>query len=221
MTPEVIGNCTLYNADCLDLIPHLDFDCIITDLPYGLGDKWSGGGWFSDKTNKHTCNTVLNKASDLSWDEEANQEWMDAIIETGVPSVVWGGHYYLAPPSQCWLLWKKNTPPTMAAAEMAWTNLEKPTQMFNHPCNGWERNHPTQKPIKLGLWCIDQIKTEGVILDPFAGSGWMGACAALKNRPSILIEKSPEQFDKMCKFVEESFACSGKHTIKQPKGLLY
>jgi hypothetical protein len=35
---------TLYNADCLDVLP-LACDAVITDPPYGLGDRMQGGTW--------------------------------------------------------------------------------------------------------------------------------------------------------------------------------
>ena len=34
----VIGDCTLYEADCLELMPHFGaFDAVVTDPPYGIG----------------------------------------------------------------------------------------------------------------------------------------------------------------------------------------
>ena len=41
---ETIGRATLYLGDCREVLPTLDMaDAIITDPPYGLGDKWQGG----------------------------------------------------------------------------------------------------------------------------------------------------------------------------------
>ena len=37
----------LYLADCLDVMREMEagsVDAVITDPPYGLGDKWQGGG---------------------------------------------------------------------------------------------------------------------------------------------------------------------------------
>ena len=42
---ETIGDCTLYLGDCRDILPTLGkVDAVVTDPPYGLGDKWKGGG---------------------------------------------------------------------------------------------------------------------------------------------------------------------------------
>lgn len=34
---HVIGDCTLINADCREIVPELDFDSALTDPPYGIG----------------------------------------------------------------------------------------------------------------------------------------------------------------------------------------
>ena len=45
MQKVVIGNATLYLGDCLEVLPTLPkVDAVITDPPYGLGEKWHGGG---------------------------------------------------------------------------------------------------------------------------------------------------------------------------------
>ena len=38
------GSVTLFCGDCLSLLPTLPkVDAVVTDPPYGLGDKWKGG----------------------------------------------------------------------------------------------------------------------------------------------------------------------------------
>ena len=45
MKKVVIGDCELYLGDCMDVLPTLPkVDAVVTDPPYGLGDKWKGGG---------------------------------------------------------------------------------------------------------------------------------------------------------------------------------
>jgi DNA modification methylase len=36
---------TIYHADCREILPELPkVDLVLTDPPYGLGDRWTGGG---------------------------------------------------------------------------------------------------------------------------------------------------------------------------------
>jgi DNA modification methylase len=40
MTPVIIGDATLYCADCMDVLPTLGrFDAVITDPPYGINEN--------------------------------------------------------------------------------------------------------------------------------------------------------------------------------------
>ena len=50
------------------------------------------------------------------------------------------------------------------------------------------RYHPTQKPMPVMRWCIEQSHTEGTILDPFMGSGTTLRAAKDLNRKAIGIE---------------------------------
>lgn len=208
----VFGPITLYQGDMLEILPSLQFiSVIVTDAPYGLGKKMQGGTWGQGELIKN-----MHK-----WDGEASQEWFDIIHDMNIPFVFWGGNYYIVPPTQCWMMWKKPSMPTMADFEMAYTNLDRPSKMYNHNRNGWDRIHATQKPIALMKWCIEYTRTKGIICDPFAGSGITGVAALQLRRRCILIEKDPVAFDKMCCFVEDAVAATGKHIKPNPVGFLY
>lgn len=98
MRKEVIGNCELYLGDCMEVIPLLSkIDAVVTDPPYGIGKKMVGGkGTWADDYKKMG-----------EWDKEANQKWVDEIINLKIPSIIWGGNYFITPPSRGWLVWKK------------------------------------------------------------------------------------------------------------------
>lgn len=50
------------------------------------------------------------------------------------------------------------------------------------------RVHPTQKPVELMMWIIGQHSRDGVVLDPFMGSGTTIKAAKELNRRAIGIE---------------------------------
>jgi len=97
----------------------------------------------------------------------------------------WGGNFYAdtLPPSRCWLCWYKVKDwqrVDFADCELAWTNLDKPARVFHHIWSGFKRDseenivrvHPTQKPVALTLWALDDYaEPTDVCFDGFAGSG--------------------------------------------------
>jgi len=103
--------------------------------------------------------------------------------------VIWGGNYFSLPQSRCWFVWDKlNAVPTMGQCELAWTNADRPIQRFEWPVGRVQFGHPTEKPIELIIWSIQQSRTEGTILDPFMGSGTTLRAAKDLCREAIGIE---------------------------------
>jgi DNA modification methylase len=66
--------------------------------------------------------------------------------------------------------------------------------------NKEKRYHPTQKPVYVMRWIIDNYtKENNLILDPFMGSGSTGIACAIGGRKFIGIEKEKQYFDIACK----------------------
>ena len=194
---EVIGDCTLYLGDCLEVMPLLGkVDAVLTDPPYGIG--MDGGKVGRSEYEKKGWDKV---AADVGW-----------IVSTGCPAILWGGNYFEVPPSEKWLVWdKKNDPTTFADCELAWTNVDGAVRVFRWLWSGpyqqkrEQRWHPTQKPVALMEWCLGFLPDAETILDPFMGSGTtLVACAKL-GRKGIGIELDPDYFDIACKRVEEAY----------------
>lgn len=56
-----------------------------------------------------------------------------------------------------------------------------------------QNNHPTVKPTELMQWLIRLVTPKnGIILDPWAGSGSTGKAAAIENYSAILIDMDPQ-----------------------------
>jgi site-specific DNA-methyltransferase (adenine-specific) len=186
MNPVIIGNATLYCGDCREILPTLPkVDAVVTDPPYGLADRWTGGTWGAA--------AMYDDAK--RWDQKLSQDDIDAVIEAGVCVILWGGNYYRMPPSRCWLSWRKSSQmQTMADFELAWTNLDRPAKQITEDRNpDGKREHPTQKPIYVMEWCLGFVK--GDVLDPFMGSGTTGVACMNLGRKFIGIEIEPKYFD--------------------------
>ena len=200
----------LFCGDCLEIMPTLSkVDAVVTDPPYGLGKKWTGGTWFTKG---------VYESDDVEWDSEAKQEWIEAIITLSVPAIIWGGNYFLMPASRCWLSWEKNdNMPTMADFELAWTNFDRPAKRFIARRNGWERQHPTEKPLALMEWCLSFLPDAVTILDPFMGSGTTGVACVNMGRNFIGIEKDPQYFEIAKERIAEAERLrNGEFFIKKP-----
>ena len=201
---EVIEGATLYLGDCLEILPTLEkVDAVVTDPPYGLGDKWNGGGG----TSRSSWGFNPNEAK--SWDMRT-ADGVEGLTQIAEEVVIWGGNYYALPPSRCWLLWdkKQNDRFSTGQAEMAWTNLERQVRMFRfaqcEQANEGEKSHPTQKPIALMQWCLKWV-SGSLILDPFMGSGTTGVACANLGRKFIGIEIEPKYFDIACERIENAY----------------
>lgn len=200
---EVIGDCTLYLGDCLEILPTLEkVDAVITDPPYGIAGIWKGGfghGWGKAKEKAEMRNSWDSKPADVG-----------PLLSLGVPTIIWGGNYFPLPPNRSWLVWRKEVNPTLTLgdAELAWTNLDKPIRVFDHPRNKLTGNnvppHPTQKPVPLMEWCVKFIDVE-TILDAFMGSGTTGVACANLGRKFIGIEIEPKYFDIACERITNAY----------------
>lgn len=193
----MIGSATLYLADCFDVLPNLDpVDAVITDPPYGIGFAAQPTKW----------QRLAGKEPE-AWDNATTHD-IDAARALGAVQVVWGGNYYPLPSSRGWLSWfKPDAPPSMAHFELAWTNQDRNARQIS--CSIGETNaervgHPTQKPLRVMRWCVEQAGMPAVTLDPFMGSGTTGAaCVALGLR-FIGIEINPDYFALACKRIEDA-----------------
>ena len=207
-----IGNATLYLGDCREILPTLDkVDAVITDPPYGIGaDK-------NQRANKrHGKAAAASKDYGFAdWDSKPpEKELIDSIVDCANVSVLWGGNYFHLPPSQCWLVWdKENGNNGYADCELAWTNMDKAVRRIKwrwagmlqqDMANKEDRVHPTQKPLNVMLWCIEQAGNPQTILDPFMGSGTTGVAAVQMGRKFIGIEREPKYFDIACERIENA-----------------
>ena len=209
-----IGNAELWLGDCRDVLPLLPtlprFDAVITDPPFGLGDKMTGGTWAAKQAFREMP----------EWDCEApNIDLLMTIAHMAQRAVIWGGNYFGLPASRGWLVWDKaNAVPTMADVELAWTNLDRPAKRFRGLVGRVEFGHPTQKPLDLMMWTIEQAGSPARVLDPFMGSGTTGVACANMGKAFTGIERERKYFDIACERIARAQA-QGQlipHDVAQP-----
>ena len=79
----------------------------------------------------------------------------------------------------------------------------RPNDVIIAPRTGNE-HHPTEKPVQLMLAVLEW--TEGLVLDPFCGSGTTGVAAVRLGRPFVGIELDAKHFDTACRRMEKAAA---------------
>lgn len=192
----------IINADCLDILKELPDKCIdlvLTDPPYGIGES-------KGKNKSRGKLAVAKDYGNKDWDNSIpSAELFSEIFRVSNNQIIWGGNYFVGclKNSSCWIVWNKlNGESDFADCELAFTSFKSAVRKFDYRWSGMLqgnmkekeiRIHPTQKPLPLFQWCLDNYSKEGdLILDCFSGSGTTAvACHNLKRR-FICIEKDPD-----------------------------
>lgn len=176
---------TLYCGDALDLMPKLAAEGIrpgitATDPPYGVGyAEWDHG------------------IPPLLWLEIAR-----AISEV-VAFTPGNGRQHLYPPPIWTLAWARpgsiqvaasgklsNWEPILVYGKRNTFTVDLKTLPGNTGAAHFD--HPCPKPLALMAWIVNESKTSGLVLDPFAGSGTTLRAAKDLGRPAIGIEISED-----------------------------
>lgn len=206
MRVERIGDCVLYQADCMDVLPTLpNVDLLLTDPPYGIGIA---------------ANPVRQAYAKLDWDAApADANMLKRFVGLASVAVVWGGNYFDLPAAQCFFVWDKQQPQnfSLAMCEQAWTNRKGPAKLYRQSVLSYSKQHPTQKPVELMAWCIDQMDGPQTILDPFMGSGTTGVACVQLGRKFIGIEREPKYFDIACDRIAKAVAQGRLFDAPQPQ----
>jgi site-specific DNA-methyltransferase (adenine-specific) len=155
-------------------MPDNHYDLAIVDPPYGILSK--SGNRLDKYGTQHK-----------QWDNNApNDEYFEQLKRVSKNQIVWGGNYMpqlWGQPCKGFIFWYKHQPITnWASGELAWTSFDRPARCFDYMCYGnvnqdKNRFHPTQKPIALYAWILENYANKGDrILDTHLGSGSI-ACA--------------------------------------------
>jgi site-specific DNA-methyltransferase (adenine-specific)/modification methylase len=219
MNPVIIGDATLYLGDCMDILPTLGkVDAVITDPPYGIGYKAS---------QPNAINYGLIYGDDEIFDPEPFLKHQNIVF--------WGGNNFANKlPVGGWFVWDKRVSEAAdkmmgSPFELAWVSNRKKYKIariqhggaknadaLNGDVANAERFHPTQKPVALMKWCIEQASNPQTILDPFMGSGTTGVAAIQLGRKFIGIEREERYFQIACKRIEQAVAQGQLFPPEQP-----
>jgi site-specific DNA-methyltransferase (adenine-specific) len=223
--PDVVldnGNIRLYCGDCLEILPTLEagsVDAVVTDPPYGVGldpmNQSRGRG-----NRPYSSSTASNDFLKIIGDSEPFDP--SPIVSFGKTGAMWGANNYASKlaDQHKWLVWDKKAGRAarsdLGDCELAytWGTPHKAVRMFSHMWAGFQRDsevghkhlHPSQKPVALMVWTMDQVRAGNTILDPYMGSGPTGVACVKTGRKFIGIELDRGYFDIAVKRIEKALA---------------
>lgn len=177
-----------YNMDCMQGMkefPDKYFDLAIVDPPYGIGV-----GSMAYTNGVERVGHALANRKDYrhgEWDYRPSKDYFEELFRVSKKQIIWGGNYFtdLLPPSKGFIVWDKRVQDGMsndfADCELAWISKGLGVaRVYRYLWNGMlqgnmknkeERFHPTQKPVALYKWILNNYAKPGdKILDTHVGS---------------------------------------------------
>ena len=202
-----MSNIQLLHGDCLELMRDMTDKSIavcVTDPPYGIGESGDPKAKNSNARRSHNGVKVIDYGA-YAWDtERISAAAIDEMRRVSTHQVIFGGNYYadLLPASSSWIVWDKLNSGDFSDCELAWTSHKKAVRKFRYMWNGMikqmpeKRYHPTQKPLALMKWVIENYTQPGdTVLDPYAGSFTTGIACVMLGRSFIGIERDANYFE--------------------------
>jgi site-specific DNA-methyltransferase (adenine-specific) len=172
-----LGSVSVTNEDCMALMrryPDKHFDLAIVDPPYCIGRDGA--------TESKTCRpgrSYARKAHEYKgWDAKPpGADYFCELYRVSKDQIIWGANYYPGhlPKSMGWIFWDKGQRICNSDGELAFTSFDRALRVVT--MNRVELTlegtiHPTQKPVKLYRWLLENYAKPGQrILDTHLGSG--------------------------------------------------
>mgnify|MGYP003749939673 FL=1 len=176
----ILGDCMDFETG-LPSYPDKFFDLAIVDPPYGIGfagfETHYGGG-------RAVAKTTLHKPFFGGDKEAAPESYFKELRRVSKNQIVWGANHFISRlplDSSAWIVWdKENGENPFADCELAWTSFATAVRKAKFKWQGMlqadmknkeSRIHPTQKPVKLYRWLLENYAKPGqLILDTHVGS---------------------------------------------------
>jgi site-specific DNA-methyltransferase (adenine-specific) len=207
---------TLYQGDATVIAPRLlqPITALVSDPPYGIQ--------FDYMHVRQGPKPLRPGPAHAPW--KANVLGDDRPFDPGPwltynQIILWGGNHYATrlPDRPAWLVWDKrdgSASDNFGDCELAWTNLKGTSRFLSIKSRGMaqmaEMNlvhggklHPSQKPVDLMRWCVEE--TAGTVLDPYMGSSSTGVACLQLGRTFVGIELDPDYFAIACRRLQDEY----------------
>jgi site-specific DNA-methyltransferase (adenine-specific) len=197
---------TITNEDNMLMMDRYEdnhFDLAIVDPPYGIDVANMNMGAGKGKR----CSKLKNRNwKPKDWDKGIpNKEYFKELFRVSKNQIIWGGNYFDLPPSQYFAIIDKGEGMygrSFAECEYAWVRSGGTRILKTNPVQK-ERIHPTQKPVKLYEWLLDNYAKEGdKILDTHLGSGSIAIACHNRKFDLTACELDKEYYTKAMERIE-------------------
>jgi DNA modification methylase len=175
-----LGEHRLMCGDNMNLMKQYEdnyFDLAIDDPPYGINQDATQEKLANKKGFNKQAGTY-KKYHEQKWDSKIpSKNYFNNLTNICKNHIVWGGNYFCELKDTGIIIWYKGNSGNFKEGELAKTNLNvfkvfqySRADAYINDCEN--KVHPTQKPIKLYLWLINEFSKKGdKILDCHLGSG--------------------------------------------------
>lgn len=171
------GTISIYWGDCREILPSLKADAVVTDPPYGVGFRgqdWDEGvpSWWLPLARECAPLVVFTTAPTTLWDYP-RPDWVLCGARPGSTSrTAFGGFNHWTP--------------VLVYGRGKWSpDLHSEPDCLRVNDNAGI-DHPCPKSLPLMRWLVNG--TDGLVLDPFMGSGTTLRAAKDLGRKAIGIE---------------------------------
>lgn len=202
-----MGKIELYNCDNMELMAKYKdkyFDLAIIDPPYGI--DMDGGKIGIDGDAKAKDYTKYD------WDKQApDKHFFEELFRVSKNQIIFGANHFIEnmpkKNATCWIVWDKDkVGGFFADCELAWTSFDTAVRKFKWTWHGFiqqnmankqERIHPTEKPIQLYQWILQNYAKQGdLILDTHLGSASIAIACHREKFSLVGCELVKEYYDK-------------------------
>ena len=166
--------------DYMQGLPDNAFELAIVDPPYGIKEAGQRN-LTGDRPNEKWRNPQSKTYKAFDDSNPPKSDYFNELFRVSKNQIIWGANYFTdnLPPSKGWIVWDKKADikEHLSMCELAYSSFDKKCNKFEFLWAGFKkavqetRIHPTQKPVKLYEWLLQNYAKEGdKILDTHGGS---------------------------------------------------
>ena len=222
----------LYNGDCMEAMKGMDknqYDLAIVDPPYGIGLDMIFNGAHGDVQKKKGGKKYQSQIHKRSkWNNAIPPaEYFELLESTSLNKIIWGCNYYAKHINAVGRIYHdkqmgiEGTKINFSHGDLASCSLQKRITVFRYRWSGnkqgdkinWfntgidKRIHPTQKPVALYRWLLQNYAKPGqTILDTHGGSMSIAIACYDLGHPLDLYELDEDYFKAGVKRVKQHIA---------------